>query len=148
MRPPSAVLLARELAKEVDFFSLGTNDLTQYIMAADRGNELVSELYNHLQPSVIRAIHSVISAAHEAGIHVGMCGEMAGDPRSIPLLVGMGIHELSMAPSSIPRAKRVIRSITKESAEKLVDRVLSAETLGEVIDILDSFVRSIKLADD
>jgi len=145
---PSAVLLARELAKEVDFFSLGTNDLTQYIMAADRGNELVSELYNYLQPSVVRAIHTVISAAHEAGIHVGMCGEMAGDPRSIPLLVGMGIDELSMVPSSIPRAKRLIRSITKEAAEKLVDRVLSARTLGEVIDVLDSFTRSIKLADD
>ncbi len=140
---PSAVFLARDLAREVDFFSIGTNDLTQYVMAADRTNELVADLYNHLQPSVIRAVSRVVQAAREVEIHVGMCGEMGGDELAIPLLVGMGLDEISMAPASIPRAKRLVRSITRESAETLLEEVLRASTLGEVREILESYARSI-----
>ncbi|MDK2463846.1 MAG: phosphoenolpyruvate--protein phosphotransferase [Candidatus Korarchaeota archaeon] len=144
---PSAVLMARDLAKEVDFFSIGTNDLTQYVMAADRTNELVSDLYSHFQPAVIRAVKRVVEAAKEAKIHVGMCGEMAGDELAIPLLVGMGLDEISMVPTSIPRAKRLVRSITKESAEKLVAEALEAATLGEVKRILEGFAKSISYSE-
>ena len=131
---PASALIVDALAKEVDFFSIGTNDLTQYIMAADRGNAKVSELYNPFHPPVLRMIHRIVEEAHKAGKEVGMCGEMASDPKAIPLLVGMGLDEFSMTPSLIPRAKKVIRSISKEEAERLVDDILKARSLSEVME--------------
>lgn len=139
---PASAMIIDVLAEEVDFFSIGTNDLTQYIMAADRGNARVSKLYNPLHPAVLRVIHRIIEEAHNAGKEVGMCGEMASDPKAIPLLIGMGLDELSMIPSLIPRAKKTIRSISKEEAESLVQDVLSSKTLSEVLDHISKFNKS------
>jgi phosphoenolpyruvate-protein phosphotransferase len=139
---PASALIVDILADEVDFFSIGTNDLTQYVMAADRGNARVSNLYNPFHPAVLRMIHKVIEEAHDAGKEVGMCGEMASDPKAIPLLIGMGLDELSMIPALIPRAKKAIRSISKEEAESLVQNVLRSKTLPEVLDLISEFNRS------
>lgn len=111
---PAAVLNADQLAAEVDFFSIGTNDLTQYVMAADRGNAQVAELVDPFQPAVLHAIRTAIDAAHNAGIWIGMCGEMAGDPAATELLVGMGLDELSMSAGAIPKVKAVIRALSLE----------------------------------
>ena len=139
---PASALIVDLLADEVDFFSIGTNDLIQYVMAADRGNARVSNLYNPLHPAVLRMIHKIIEEAHNAGREVGMCGEMASDPRVIPLLVGMGLDEFSMNPSSIPKAKKVIRSISKKEAENLVADVLTSKTLSEVLNFIEKFEKS------
>lgn len=109
---PAAVLIAQELAKEVDFFSIGTNDLTQYVMAADRLNPMVGDLNRVDNPAVMRAIEMTARAGIEAGIMVGMCGEAAGRPDLIPTFIDMGLTELSMSPSSIPRAKKCIADMT------------------------------------
>ncbi len=133
---PSAVAVADQLAREVDFFSIGTNDLTQYVMAADRGNAKVAELANALQPAVLRLIHQTAQAAHEAGIWVGMCGELAGNPLATPLLVGLGLDELSMSAPAIPAVKKVIRSLELDQARKIAANVLqcgSAEAIMEVL---------------
>ena len=139
---PASALIVDLLADEVDFFSIGTNDLIQYVMAADRGNARVSNLYNPLHPAVLRMIHKIIEEIHNAGREVGMCGEMASDPRAIPLLVGMGLDEFSMNPSSIPKAKKVIRSISKKEAENLVADVLTSKTLSEVLNFIEKFEKS------
>ncbi len=136
---PASALIIDALAEHVDFFSIGTNDLTQYVMAADRGNARVAELYNPLHPSVIRMIYRIIEEAHKARKEVGMCGEMASDPKAIPLLVGMGLDEFSMNPPSIPRVKKIIRSIRKANAEKLVEKVLKAKSISEVEECLSGF---------
>lgn len=112
---PAAAVMADELAKESDFFSIGTNDLVQYTLAVDRGNQKVSGLYSHYNPAVLRLISNVIKAAHENRIWVGMCGEMAGDPAATKLLVSMGIDELSMSAPSIPKVKETIRNTRIES---------------------------------
>ncbi len=112
---PSTVLVADHLARLVDFFSIGTNDLTQYIMAADRGNGGVTELVNPYQPAVVRAIHQVIEAAHRKGVWVGLCGELAADLRATPLLIGLGIDELSMSAPSIPAIKTRIRELDQRA---------------------------------
>ncbi|MGD2079155.1 MAG: phosphoenolpyruvate--protein phosphotransferase, partial [Chloroflexota bacterium] len=109
---PAAVAIADQLAAEVDFFSIGTNDLTQYVMAADRGNARVVSLANALQPAVLRMIQQTVQAAHAAGIWVGMCGELAGNALAAPLLVGLGLDELSMSAPSIPAVKAAVRSLT------------------------------------
>lgn len=129
---PAAVAMARMLAREVDFFSIGTNDLIQYGLAIDRVNELVSDLYNPFHPAVIRMIYDTVKAAKEAGIAVSICGEMAGDPLAIALFVGMGLDSLSMNPISIPRVKRVLRSLTSERSKKLLEQVLGMTTTEEI----------------
>ncbi len=129
---PSTAILASHFAYEVDFFSIGTNDLTQYSMAADRTNPKVAYLNDHCHPAVLHLIAQTTKAAHDAGIWVGVCGEMAGDPDAIPLLVGLGIDELSMSPGLIPHAKSLIRTLTVVQAEHLVQGALSKDSAAEV----------------
>ena len=129
---PSAALVADILAKEVDFFSIGTNDLIQYTLAVDRVNPTVAQLYDPLHPSVLRLISHVITAAHEAGIWVGVCGEMAADPLMAMLLVGMGVDELSMGPVVIPVVKSALRNITLAQAREMASEVLSLPTAQQI----------------
>ena len=129
---PAAVLLAPELAKHVSFFSIGTNDLTQYILAADRGNENIQKLYNSFHPAVLRAIYQVIQAGHSAGIWVGMCGEFAADPHATRMLLGMGLDEFSVSPARIPYLKKAIRAEAYADAQAFAQKVLAAETVEEV----------------
>lgn len=129
---PAAAICADQLAKEVDFFSIGTNDLTQYTLAADRGNAKVSYLSSALQPAVLRLIQRVIEAGHAAGIWVGMCGEMAGEPAAIPILIGLGLDELSMNSPAIPQAKRIIRQWSSQEARVLAEQAIRCTTPEEV----------------
>ena len=133
---PSAVAVADILASEVDFFSIGTNDLTQYTMAADRGNSNVAELAQALNPAVLRLISQTVNAGHAAGIWVGMCGELAGDAAAAPLLVGLGLDELSMSAPSIPAVKEAIRSVTTADARRLAETVLNLDSAQAVADYL------------
>jgi phosphoenolpyruvate-protein phosphotransferase len=133
---PSAAILASQFASEVDFFSIGTNDLTQYTLAADRTNPKVAHLNDHCHPAVIHLIEQTVCAAHKVGIWVGVCGEMAGDEEAIPILVGLGIDELSMSPALIPRAKSLIRRLSVKQTEALVRSVLycdSAEAVRHIV---------------
>jgi phosphotransferase system enzyme I (PtsI) len=129
---PSAALMADLLAREVDFFSIGTNDLIQYFMAIDRVNEQVAYLYEPLHPAVIRIIVSVIEGAHRAGIPVAMCGEMAGDPVYALVLLGLGLDELSMAPHSIPVIKKVIRESSFAEGKEILGEILKLATAKEI----------------
>jgi len=129
---PSAVVIADQLAREVDFFSIGTNDLIQYTLAIDRINEQVSYLYEPLHPAVLRLIKCVVDAGHKAGIRVAMCGEMAGEPIYTMILVGMGLDELSMNPLAIPRVKKIIRGVTLKESRFLLDNVLALSSLEEI----------------
>jgi len=131
---PSVVVLADQFAKEVDFFSIGTNDLTQYTMAAERTNEKVAHLGDACHPAVLRQIRNVIQSAHNEGIWVGLCGELAGDPEAIPVLLGLGLDEFSMAPASIPRAKTILRRWSKADAVKLAEEVLDFDSAEDVRD--------------
>ncbi|MEW6608261.1 MAG: phosphoenolpyruvate--protein phosphotransferase [bacterium] len=133
---PSAVMISDILAKEVDFFSIGTNDLIQYTIAIDRVNEQLAHLYNPAHPAILRSINYTIESAHNQGIWIGMCGEMAGDPLFTIILVGMGIDELSMSSSSIPKVKEVIRSISLIEAKELVQKVLKLHSVNEVENVL------------
>ncbi|MEZ4698736.1 MAG: phosphoenolpyruvate--protein phosphotransferase [Rhodothermales bacterium] len=121
---PAVALTADHFASEVDFFSIGTNDLTQYVLAVDRGNDLVSDLYQALHPSVLLLIERIVAAADKEGIPVSVCGELAADPRAIPILVGLGIREFSAAPIFLPEIKRVIRSMERHEAEQLAREVM------------------------
>ena len=134
---PAAVMMAEELAREVDFFSIGTNDLTQYILAADRGNQKLTKLYDPFHPAVLRAVEKVIAAGHKEGREVGMCGEFAGDERAVPLLVGMGLDEYSMVSNEIAAVRYQIRGLSFMQAQYLSKRVLSAGTVKEVKHLLE-----------
>ncbi len=125
---PSAVLVADILAREVDFFSIGTNDLIQYSLAIDRINEAVSHLYEPLHPGVLKMIKLAVDAGHKAGIEVGMCGEMAGEPIYIPILLGIGLDELSMNAMAIPKIKKVIRLSQQEDCFQFVSELLSLDS--------------------
>jgi len=129
---PAAALAADTLAPLVDFFSLGTNDLTQYTLAADRTNSLVQELADALHPAVLRLIAETIRRGHEAGIWVGVCGELAGDPVAAPILLGLDLDEFSMAPTSIPAVKEVIRKWSYDDARRLAEEVLKLDSAGKV----------------
>ena len=138
---PAAAVIARHLAKEADFFSIGTNDLTQYTLAVDRGNELISGLYNPLSPSVLTLIKQVIDASHAEGKWTGMCGELAGDDRASLLLLGMGLDEFSMSAMSIPRVKQLIRSANYADVKAMAEQALASATIAEVEAVLDTFVK-------
>jgi phosphotransferase system enzyme I (PtsI) len=128
---PSAVIIADLLAAEVDFFSVGTNDLIQYSLAIDRTNEHLSSLYEPLHPAVLRSLKMVVDAAHAAGIDACICGEMAGEPEYLPILLGLGFDELSMNAVSIPRVKKILRRCTMEGAREVAARVLKYATASE-----------------
>lgn len=134
---PAAVLLAEELAKEVDFFSIGTNDLTQYILAADRGNQKLTKLYSPFHPAVLRAVARVIQAGHKEGKEVGMCGEFAGEERAVPLLVGMGLDEFSMVSNEIAAVRYQVRGLSEKQTRHLAKRVLAAGTEAEIRSFLE-----------
>jgi len=139
---PSAAMIADLLAREVDFFSVGTNDLIQYALAIDRINEQVAYLYEPLHPAVLRLLRSVVSAAHNEGIWISMCGEMAADPLYGLLLVGLGLDELSMTPGAIPLMKRIIRSVTYGQAAEVAQRVFGCATAQEVEGLLRQEMRA------
>ncbi len=129
---PAAALLADRLAETADFFSLGTNDLVQYTLAVDRTNERVGALYQSLHPAVLRAIQAVVRAAHARGRWVGVCGEMAGMPLAIPLLVGLGVDELSASPGYVPRTKALVQRLSRAEMRALADRALECSTALQV----------------
>ncbi|CNL00589.1 phosphoenolpyruvate-protein phosphotransferase PtsI [Yersinia proxima] len=137
---PAAAVIARHLAKEVDFFSIGTNDLTQYTLAVDRGNELISHLYNPMSPSVLGLIKQVIDASHAEGKWTGMCGELAGDERATLLLLGMGLDEFSMSAISIPRIKKIIRNTNFEDVKVLAEQALAQPTADELMTLVNKFI--------
>ena len=133
---PSAALLAPVLAHEVDFFSIGTNDLTQYTLAAERGNPALYHLSDGLHPAVLRLIGEVVEASHQAGKWTGICGELGGDPEAVPILVGLGVDELSLNPAGIPRIKSIIRDLTMENARALAEKALRCQTSAEVRELV------------
>lgn len=133
---PSTAVLADQFAKEVDFFSIGTNDLIQYTMAADRMNERVSYLYQPYNPSILRLVKMVIDAAHKEGRWAGMCGEMAGDATAIPLLLGLGLDEFSMSATSILPARSQISKLSKKDMEELAAKALQMQTAQEVVELV------------
>ncbi|MCS7248766.1 MAG: hypothetical protein NZ840_11070, partial [Anaerolineales bacterium] len=133
---PSAAILADHFAPLVDFFSIGTNDLTQYTLAVDRTNERVSVLASPYHPAVLRLIKLSIDAAHAQGKWVGLCGELAGDPLAVPLLLGLHLDEFSMAPSSIPTIKELIRQWSLPVCEEIAQKCLTFSIAAQVIDYL------------
>ena len=134
---PSTAILADQFAKEVDFFSIGTNDLIQYTMAADRMNERVSYLYQPYNPAILRLVKMVIDASHREGKWTGMCGEMAGDEIAIPLLLGLGLDEFSMSATSILKARAQIKQLKKSDMRELVEEALQMGTAEEVMEAVN-----------
>jgi phosphotransferase system enzyme I (PtsI) len=140
---PSAALLADVIAREVNFFSVGTNDLVQYTLAADRNNENVANLYNPADPAVLRLIQMVVRAGREHGLDVNVCGEMSGEPLYTSLLLGLGLRQLSATPRKIPEIKRVIRLLTIAEAERVAQTALRMETARQVSTYLRDQLRRI-----
>lgn len=139
---PAAAVLADKFAKEVDFFSVGTNDLIQYTMAADRMNERVSYLYQPYNPSILRLIKNVIDAAHAEGKWAGMCGEMAGDQTAVPLLLGMGLDEFSMSATSILKTRSLMKRLDTTKMAELADRALKeCDTMEEVVALVEEYTK-------
>lgn len=136
----AASLIADIFAKEADFFSIGTNDLTQYTMSVDRGNDKVSYLYSPLNPAVLRSIKRVISCGREAGIMVGMCGEAASDPMMIPLLLAFGLNEFSMSASAILYSRKLITNYSTSELQAVANEAMSFTTAKEVEDYMKAFV--------
>lgn len=139
---PASAIIAHHLAKEVDFFSIGSNDLTQYTLAVDRGNDLISNLYNPMSPSVLNLIQKVINASRDAGKWTGMCGELAGDEKATALLIGMGLDEFSMSAPTIPKVKKIIRTTNFSEAIYLAKNVLSKPTSEEITNIINEFIKN------
>ena len=137
---PASVIMAQELASLADFFSIGANDLLQYTLASDRTNTALTTLYNPMQPSVLRSIRQVAKAGSNAGKPVAVCGEMASDPRLAPVLVGLGIYELSMTPNALPIVRAVLAGHTLKELKDLAERVCAVGTVAEVEQLCDSFV--------
>lgn len=140
---PSAAIMAEELAKECDFFSIGTNDLIQYTVAVERGNEKISNLYTKFHPAVIRLIKMAIDGAHKSKIFCGMCGEAAADERFIPLLVGLGLDEFSMNPTKILNSRKMIRNLNHKECKKLVQEILKMSSVSEIKARLEEYKNNI-----
>jgi phosphotransferase system enzyme I (PtsI) len=140
---PSSALTAFSLARDVDFFSIGTNDLTQYTLAVDRGNELVATLYSSADPAVLRLIRTVIQDAHKAQIDISVCGEMASEPEYIMLLLGMGIRTLSLTAPMIPEIKQMIRSVTIEDCNNVARKVLAMNSERQISNYLRAAARKV-----
>ncbi|MBN3526027.1 phosphoenolpyruvate--protein phosphotransferase [Paenibacillus apiarius] len=134
---PAAAMIADQLAEEVDFFSIGTNDLVQYTLAVDRMNEQIAHMYDPFHPAVLRLIRHTIEAAKKRNIAVGVCGEMAGDPRAVPLWVALGINKLSMSSRSIPRVKAAIRRASQENSRSVTDKIYKAGSKAELDALLE-----------
>jgi phosphotransferase system enzyme I (PtsI) len=138
---PSAALMARNFARECDFFSIGTNDLVQYTLAVDRSNERVAGMYTAGHPAVLRLIREVVQAACDADIQVAVCGEMAGEPMYTVLLIGLGVHALSVSPATLLEVKKVIRSVTMDQAREVTDKIFSFDSDREVDAYLSELTR-------
>ncbi|MFA3781864.1 phosphoenolpyruvate--protein phosphotransferase [Melioribacteraceae bacterium 4301-Me] len=138
---PSAAVMANVFAQEVDFISIGTNDLIQYLLAVDRGNEIVSKYYQEFHPSVIKTLHYIIKEGKRENTFISMCGEMAADPYAVPLLVGLGLDSLSVSPATIPLLKKIIRNISFKDAEELANECLTYPTEEEVSSCLRKFFK-------
>jgi phosphotransferase system enzyme I (PtsI) len=133
---PSAAMIAEHLAAEVDFFAIGTNDLTQYTLAVDRGNEHVANLYRPFHPAVLQLVERVISVGQRYEIPVSLCGEMAADPLAVPVLVGMGLREFSMHAAALPVVRGLVRAISYRDARRIAQKALSFATAKEVEEYL------------
>jgi phosphotransferase system enzyme I (PtsI) len=140
---PSAALAADALAKRVQFFSLGTNDLVQYSLAVDRMNEKIAHLYEPSHPAILRLIQMTVEAAHRRGLWCGVCGEMAGDPAMVPLLLGLGVDELSCAPPLVPQIKKLIRQIKQSEAEALVKKAFECDSGTEIHELSLQLARKV-----
>lgn len=136
---PSAAVLIRDFAEEVDFVSIGTNDLIQYLLAVDRGNEIVSNIYQEFHPAVVRTLHHIISEGKNAGTMVSMCGEMAADPFAVPLLVGLGLNSMSVSASAIPLIKKIIRNLSYKEMQLLASECLAFKTEKEINNCMHRF---------
>jgi phosphotransferase system enzyme I (PtsI) len=136
---PSAAVLIKDFAEEVDFVSIGTNDLIQYLLAVDRGNDIVGDIYQEFHPAVIRTLSQIITGGKSAGKMVSMCGEMAADPFAVPLLIGLGLESISVSASAIPHIKRIIRSLEYKDLQKLAKECLALKTEREINDLVHSF---------
>lgn len=143
---PAAVMCAEDLAKVVDFFSIGTNDLTQYVLAVDRGNQKIARLYNSFHPAVLRAIRTVIQAGHKYDKMVGMCGEFASDEKAVPILLGMGLNEFSMTASEIAATRYQIRHLSYERCQALAEEICKKSTIAEVREILENMEKANSVA--
>ncbi len=139
---PSAALMADRFAAEVDFLSIGTNDLTQYVLAVDRGNDLVSDLYQEVHPAVLGLLQRIVDAGNRHDVPVSICGEMAADTRIVPILIGLGIREFSVAPVYIPHVKRIIRSLEYEDVSRLSETALAARDAAAVDELLEHWLAS------
>nr|6VBJ_A Chain A, Phosphoenolpyruvate-protein phosphotransferase [Caldanaerobacter subterraneus subsp. tengcongensis]6VBJ_B Chain B, Phosphoenolpyruvate-protein phosphotransferase [Caldanaerobacter subterraneus subsp. tengcongensis] len=140
---PSAAVTADILAKEVDFFSIGTNDLTQYTLAVDRGNDMISHLYQPMSPAILRLVKMVIDAAHKEGKFAAMCGEMAGDPLAAVILLGLGLDEFSMSATSIPEIKNIIRNVEYEKAKEIAEKALNMSEAREIEKMMKDVIKDI-----
>jgi len=130
---PAAVMLAEAMAREVDFFSIGTNDLIQYSLAIDRGNREVAHMFHPLHPAIIKMVKHVADVSKQTGTRLYMCGEMAADPANIPILVGLGIDELSMNPQAIPAVKSMIRFLSAKESREFTAKILALNTIDEIL---------------
>jgi len=140
---PSAAVVAESLAKRVNFFSIGTNDLIQYSLAVDRMNEKIAHLYEPTHPAIVRLIKTTVDAAHRQGIRVSVCGEMGGDPVLVPLLLGLGVDELSAAPSLVPPIKFLIRRLKLSEAHELAASALNCESAEVILASCQELARQI-----
>jgi phosphotransferase system enzyme I (PtsI) len=138
---PSAAIIAGALAKRVNFFSIGTNDLIQYSLAVDRLNEKIAHLYEPTHPAIINLIKMTVEAAHRRGIRVSVCGEMASDPVYVPLLLGLGVDELSAAPPTLPQIKFLIRKLKMSDAQEVAEFALNCESGSEILERAKALVQ-------
>lgn len=139
---PAAAVTSPSLAEHVDFFSIGTNDLTQYTLAAERGNPALAEMNDALHPAVLQLIEQVVTASHRFSRWTGVCGELAGDPVAIPVLVGLGVDELSMNPSAIPRAKAILRELSVAEMQEHAQKVKQAKSASEARALAQDFLQA------